>query len=364
MQPQLETTERDAIIERLKQNADNNKCFDCEKKNPKWASVYSGLFLCIDCAGKHREYGVQISFVRSLTLDAWSQRQITFIEQGGNTKAFEYFKKYGLSRPFDYKSSNALKYRQELTKKVDSILDSEMRTSANDKSLAPKMANQAPEIQLDKSLNNPLLLPGSLPKADVNTNAFFENITITKPVTKTAFTVEFSKDKPQFPTGKNTLQAKKIANFDIGNLTLEESDGKPVKASNAFSMTDAPIVTSPTISSAAESNGVKEVLHKTGATSAFKDKEADDKMKKYSNAKSISSAQFYGTDSKDELLDHKRFNGATSISSAQVFGYEEEEPTSSNTGDQLKEMFSKVGGKLKEKAGNLMSKLKNDWESN
>jgi len=239
-----------------------------------------------------------------------------------------------------------------------------MRTSANDKSLAPKMANQAPEIQLDKSLNNPLLLPGSLPKADVNTNAFFENITITKPVTKTAFTVEFSKDKPQFPTGKNTLQAKKIANFDIGNLTLEESDGKPVKASNAFSMTDAPIVTSPTISSAAESNGVKEVLHKTGATSAFKDKEADDKMKKYSNAKSISSAQFYGTDSKDELLDHKRFNGATSISSAQVFGYEEEEPTSSNTGDQLKEMFSKVGGKLKEKAGNLMSKLKNDWESN
>jgi len=359
MQQTLENTERDNIIERLKQNAENNKCLDCEKKNPKWASVYLGIFLCIDCAGKHREYGVQISFVRSLTLDSWSQRQITFMEQGGNPKALEYFKKYGVSRPFDYKVSNVQKYKQELTKKVDSILDSEMRVAQSlvDKSVVPKMANQAPESLPDKSLTNQIIVP------KIESNSFFENITITKPVAKTAFTVEFSKEKPQFGTGKGSLQAKKIANFDLGNLTLEESDAKSLKPNNAFSMNDTPIVTSPSIPNSTD-NGVKEVLHKTGASSTFKDKDAEDNLKKFSNAKSISSAQFYGTDNKEDHLDHKRFNGATSISSAQVFGYEEEEPTTSNTGEQVKEMFSKFGGKIKEKAGNLMSKLKNDWESN
>jgi ADP-ribosylation factor GTPase-activating protein 2/3 len=366
MQQQLENSDRDAIIERLKQNSDNNKCIDCEKKNPKWASVYLGIFLCIDCAGKHREYGVQISFVRSLTLDAWSQRQITFLEQGGNTKSIEYFKKYGISRPIDYKNSSVQKYKQELTKKVDSILDSELRAAQtiNDKSLPPKMASQAPESQPDKSLSNQLII-GAFPKVEANPNSFFENITISKPVSKPGFNVEFSKDKPQFPTAKNALQAKKIANFDLGNLTLEESDAKPTKTSSAFSMNDNPIVNSPTINTTTDNNGVKEVLHKTGTTSTFKDKEADDKMKKYSNAKSISSAQFYGTDNTDkELLDHKRFNGANAISSAQVFGYEEEESSSSNTGEQIKDMFSKVGGKLKEKAGNLFSKIQTNWESN
>jgi len=363
MQQNIDNDDRDAIFERMKQNSENNKCIDCEKKSPKWASVYLGLFLCIDCAGKHREYGVQISFVRSMTLDAWSQRQMTFLEQGGNPKALEYFKKYGLSRPFDYKSSIIQKYKQELTKKTDIILEA-MRSSA---SLGEKamIAKTSPEsVVPEKPISNQIIVPSAKPEA--NPNAFFENITINKPVAKTGFTVEFSKEsKPQFTNGKGSLQAKKIANFDLGNLTLEEMDGKVTKTSNAFSMNDTPISTSPSIPSNSD-HSVKEIYHKTGS-GTVKDAEVEDKMKKYSNAKSISSAQFYGTDTnKDQQgMDYKRFNGATAISSAQVFGYEEEEPSNqSNTGEQIKDMFSKVGGKLKEKAGNLLTKLKNDWESN
>jgi len=43
---------------------------------PRWASWNLGVFLCIRCAGIHRNLGVHVSKVKSVNLDAWTAEQL------------------------------------------------------------------------------------------------------------------------------------------------------------------------------------------------------------------------------------------------------------------------------------------------
>jgi hypothetical protein len=74
------------IIEQIMKESDNKNCADCGTVYPKWASVNNGIFLCLNCAGVHRGLGVNISFVRSLTMDNWDEKQLKFIKAGGNRR--------------------------------------------------------------------------------------------------------------------------------------------------------------------------------------------------------------------------------------------------------------------------------------
>jgi len=65
----------------------NKTCADCSIKQPGWASTNIGVIVCIHCSGIHRNLGVHISFVKSLTLDSWQPKLAkSFIAQGGNQK--------------------------------------------------------------------------------------------------------------------------------------------------------------------------------------------------------------------------------------------------------------------------------------
>ncbi|CAD6195840.1 unnamed protein product [Caenorhabditis auriculariae] len=61
---------RRRLFEQIRRVPGNEVCADCQSPAPKWVSINLGVVLCIECSGVHRSLGVQMSKVRSLTMDS------------------------------------------------------------------------------------------------------------------------------------------------------------------------------------------------------------------------------------------------------------------------------------------------------
>lgn len=77
--------------EELRALPGNDRCIDCGRRNPDWASVTLGVFMCLECSGQHRSLGTHISFVRSVRMDSWSDDQLAMMRASGGNDACRKF---------------------------------------------------------------------------------------------------------------------------------------------------------------------------------------------------------------------------------------------------------------------------------
>lgn len=327
----------------------------------------------MDCATKHRQFGVTISFVKSVSYDKWTKKLTLFMELGGNSNFLELIKKYESeimvpqSKIIDYKSNLIKNYKLELAKKVEVVYEELFPSKKEEKPqeiVSPKKENIQQEKKETKQENKeqeeknnviekPKVIeePEKVVKPQLN---FF------KPETNQANTTGISS------SSKSKIKGKKIQDIDFKDLAIDDSKFSVVEKKNDM-------MVQPNNSSqkkeSIESTNIesKPIPQNIVNTNPKENAQNQEKLKKLENAKvkSISSDSFFKepqVEDENNKEKFKQFSNVTSLSSNQFFGIEEEQekPTISNT---LKTVIFSTGtqigsqiSSLKNKAGNYIQK--------
>ncbi|RID78057.1 hypothetical protein BRARA_A00914 [Brassica rapa] len=275
---------------------------------------------------------------RSTNLDSWSPEQLRTMMFGGNNRAQVFFKQHGWTDggkiEAKYTSRAADLYRQILAKEVaKAISEEDTTTTAN---------NALPESPVAGEASNGL-------------SSYSVKETSSPKASNTVVPSTFKKPIGAKRTGKTGgLGARKLTTKPTGNLYEQKPEevapvipppasstnnggSKSSSYASRFEYNDdfqtggqsvgGTHVAPPKSSSFFSDFGMDSSYPKKPSSNSSKSQveESDEARKKFTNAKSISSAQYFGDQNKNADLESKatlqKFSGSASISSADFFGH-------------------------------------------
>ncbi|XP_057896291.1 stromal membrane-associated protein 2 [Melospiza georgiana] len=230
-----------AVLAGLLAEDENKFCADCQAKGPRWASWNIGVFICIRCAGIHRNLGVHISRVKSVNLDQWTQEQIQCVQEMGNGKANRLYEAYlpeNFRRPqTDQAVESFIRDKYEKKKYMDRSIDINAfrkekddkwkRTNESERKLEPiifekvKMPQKKDETQQSRK---------SSPKSEPVMDLLGLDAPVTTPVTN-GRPSSLEKDLDLFASmGSSSDSSRKV----VGSMPTSGSAGSVPENLNLF----------------------------------------------------------------------------------------------------------------------------------
>eukprot|EP01103_Thecamoeba_quadrilineata_P018420 TRINITY_DN699_c0_g1_i1.p1 TRINITY_DN699_c0_g1~~TRINITY_DN699_c0_g1_i1.p1 ORF type:complete len:295 (+),score=54.27 TRINITY_DN699_c0_g1_i1:189-1073(+) len=79
--------------------------------------------ICLTCSGVHRSLGTHLSFVRSLTMDTWTEKQFNIMRVGGNGRFNAYMKEKGISEFTPIREKYNMKQVQAYKDRIKALSD-------------------------------------------------------------------------------------------------------------------------------------------------------------------------------------------------------------------------------------------------